>query len=168
MQAHVLSFSSIAIEGKESGKVHILITVEYLAEKEDELNAITNDINGLTSNDDQETLDQIYDNLVTTLRDAGVQEEHKEEEAEECHPWWNRELWKRKKDFRKAERLWLQCKDRKKRRAMREVYTLKRKEYSRAIKHVQEKRNFNEMRERGICKNNCSLTHRGCGRSLRK
>ena len=61
------------IEEKESGKVHVLITEEYLADKEDELNAVTKDINGLASNDGQEAQDQVYDNLVTTLRDAGVQ-----------------------------------------------------------------------------------------------
>ena len=54
-------------------------------------------------------------------------------------------MWKMKKEFRKAERVWLQSKNKAKRRTLRDVYILKRKAYSKATR--QEKRKYNANRE---------------------
>ena len=126
-------------------EVHVLITEEYLADKDDELMLLPMISIVCQAAMIRRHWTKYMTTLIMTMHTkrcwrSKKQDEQKEEEMKKSHPWWNRELWKRKKDFRKAERLWLQCRDKEKRRALREVYTLKRREYSRAIK--QEKKNF--------------------------
>ena len=135
---------------QSSKGVHLSINEEYLANKELELEAILEDINSLTHSD-QGALDDVYKRLSVLHRDSAQKNIKRRNvkkgrfRARRNQPWWNRELFKMKKEFRKAERVWLQSKNKAKRRTPRGIYILKRKAYSEATR--QEKRKFNANRE---------------------
>ena len=103
---------------KEQGTkgVRLSINEEYLADKELKLEAILDDINSL-ANSDQGALDDVYNRLSILLRDNAQKNVGRRNvkkgrfRARRNHPWWNRDLWKMKKEFRKAERVWLQSKN---------------------------------------------------------
>ena len=135
---------------QSSKGVRLSINEEYLTNKELELEAILDDINSLT-NSDQGALDDVYNRLSVLLRDSAQKNIKRRNvkkgrfRARRNQPWWNRDLWKMKNEFKKAERVWLQSKNKAKRRTLRGVYILKRKAYSKATR--QEKRKFNADRE---------------------
>ena len=90
---------------------------------------------------DQKAVDENYEEVVGVMKQGLVEEQV--QRVKRGQPWLSREL-AREKGLPKAEREWLKCDNWEQKRQLRQVYSMNRKGYKRAVHEA--KRKFKEKR----------------------
>ena len=99
---------------------------------EDSIEAIRRLETRVMNVDSQETLDEVYEEVVRLLK-SGLVEKKVKCGAKKGQPWFTKDIRQVCREFHQAESKWLRCVDQFKRREKRQRYVQKRRAYKRAV-----------------------------------